>query len=143
MTQVITFKEALDQSEGYNKRHLLLGNGFSIACKYDIFTYKSLLDEADFVDNPKIKELFSALDTVDFEAVIRILQESAKVLSVYEGDNDLANILKNHSDQLKTILISTIAGKHPNIPSEIDEDQYESVRTFLSHFLGKDKKGRG
>ena len=42
MTQVIFFDEAIQQSADCKKRHLLLGNGFSIACKPDIFTYKSL-----------------------------------------------------------------------------------------------------
>lgn len=37
---LISFNEALKDSTKYNKRHLLLGNGFSIACRSDIFVYK-------------------------------------------------------------------------------------------------------
>lgn len=37
MVEVLTFEEALQLEPDKNRRHLLLGNGFSIACKSDIF----------------------------------------------------------------------------------------------------------
>jgi hypothetical protein len=42
ITRLLTFAQALDKASGYSKRHLLLGNGFSIACEPTIFTYGSL-----------------------------------------------------------------------------------------------------
>src|SRR3546814_15524680 len=63
-----------------SKRHLLLGNGFSIALKPDIFTYGSLFDNADFSAAPHVPKLFEALATNDFEIVIRHLQDTAKVV---------------------------------------------------------------
>ncbi len=48
MPDIFSFREALDQAN--NKKHLLLGNGFSIALKPDIFTYGSLYEHADFSD---------------------------------------------------------------------------------------------
>jgi len=44
--RILTFDQALKQAENYGKRHLLLGNGFSIACAPDIFHYGSLFEEA-------------------------------------------------------------------------------------------------
>ena len=41
--KVISFKEALTLTASARKRHLLLGNGFSIALQPDIFSYGSLL----------------------------------------------------------------------------------------------------
>lgn len=46
---VLTFDEAIAEAqERTGKRHILLGNGFSIACRPDLFAYGRLFDEADF-----------------------------------------------------------------------------------------------
>jgi hypothetical protein len=44
--KLIPFDQALEVAEHYGKKHLLLCNGFSIACKPDIFGYGSLFEEA-------------------------------------------------------------------------------------------------
>ena len=38
MIEVKTFEEALAASD-QGRRHVLLGNGFSMACKRDVFAY--------------------------------------------------------------------------------------------------------
>lgn len=141
MPVVITFSEAIEQSKGYKKRHLMLGNGFSIAYKYDIFTYRSLLEEADFSNLTEVRAVFDALDTVDFEIIIRALQESAKILPIYTSDIELKQKLETHSEQLKNILVQTIAGKHPEGPFDVKDAQYTCVRQFLSYFLGEHQEG--
>lgn len=138
--KLITFEEALRQSNHYTNRHLLLGNGFSIAYRYDIFTYASLLDEADFSELPEVRKIFDAMDTVDFEEIIRALQSSSIILSQYGLDADLIEKLRIHADKLKTILVYTIAHKHPEAPFEVDEEQYKNVRNFLAYFIGEDTK---
>jgi hypothetical protein len=67
---VLSFVEALARSqEIHKKRHLLLGNGFSIACRPDCFNYKRILDEADLdvvphnVVHPGLLEGWGCLDT--------------------------------------------------------------------------------
>lgn len=42
MPQILSFQQAIADSEQPGKSHLILGNGFSIACKPDIFHYGSL-----------------------------------------------------------------------------------------------------
>ncbi len=64
--ELLTFSDALDASQD-GKRHLLLGNGFSIALFPDRFRYGSLLEEADFSDFPEARHTFDALATTDFE----------------------------------------------------------------------------
>ena len=64
---LMTFAEAIEDSEQYSKRHLLLGNGFSIACRADIFHYGSLFAQADFTQVPEVEAVFAALGTQDFE----------------------------------------------------------------------------
>lgn len=81
---VLTFAEAINASVGYSKRHLLLRNGFSIACRPDIFRYEKLFDQANFSALPdSAKSAVSALHTADFERVIKALRDSATIVGLY------------------------------------------------------------
>jgi hypothetical protein len=48
----MTFERACKAVRGSKPPHLLLGNGFSRACRDDIFSYDSLFDRADFQEIP-------------------------------------------------------------------------------------------
>jgi Domain of unknown function (DUF4917) len=61
---ISTFDEAIAASAG-GKRHLLLGNGFSIALFPNRFRYGSLLEEADFGACPEARRAFDHLATTD------------------------------------------------------------------------------
>lgn len=139
---LMTFADAIADSEQFSKRHLLLGNGFSIACRADIFHYGSLFGQADFSNVPEVVAVFEALGTQDFEAAIRALENAAKILPAYvpHGDAAIAKMLE-HAAALKEILVQTIAGNHPHIPSDIPDDKFWACRRFLSHFLAGDKPG--
>jgi hypothetical protein len=72
MPAIISFEEALAKSEG--KKHLLLGNGFSRACRDDIFAYSALFQRADFSAlSPTARNAFDSLGTTDFEIVMKAL----------------------------------------------------------------------
>src|SRR5258708_9045829 len=79
----VSFDQALTVAKQYGKKHLLLGNGFSIACKPDIFTYGSLFEEAKKTMSGELAAIFAAMGTQDFEEVIRALQNAAAIVSVY------------------------------------------------------------
>lgn len=139
---ILTFEEAIADSEKFSKRHLLLGNGFSIACRADIFHYGSLYDQADFSGAPEVEEVFKALGVKDFEAVIRTLESAATILPAYVADGGAAPAkMLAHAAALKEILVQTIAGNHPHIPSDIPEEKFWACRRFLSHFLSGERAG--
>lgn len=140
MTSLLTFEQAIADSEGYSKRHLMLGNGFSIACRADIFHYGSLFAQADFSKAPEAETVFAALGTQDFEVAIRSLENASRILPAYvpHGAAAVAKMLE-HALALKEILIETIAKNHPNIPPEISDEKFWACRKFLSHFLNGDK----
>lgn len=69
MTDVKTFDECIAIT-GTAKKHLMLGNGFSIALFPKIFNYKTL---AENIESERINLLFKAIDTNDFEFVMRRL----------------------------------------------------------------------
>ena len=134
---MLSFPQALERSaEVKGKRHLLLGNGFSIACRPDSFSYGQLLAEADL--NPLSvsgHELFEHEETVDFERVIRSLRTAARMADFYgTSDPSLAARCGADADHLKDILAATLAKKHPENVGEISEAEYRSARDFLANF---------
>ncbi len=143
MINLINFDEALEDSKQFSKRHLLLGNGFSIACCPTIFHYGSLFSKADFTSNPNLLHVFEVLKTQDFEIAIRNLESGAKLLPIYApaGAGAAAHMLADAA-ALKEILLTTIAGNHPNIPSDIPDEKFWSCRGFLEHFLGAENDGQ-
>lgn len=136
---LLTFKEALSQAANYNKKNLLLGNGFSIACVPTIFTYSSLFKQADFSHMLEVKEVFANLQTQDFEEVVNALEHCSIVLPSYEKTiPETVALIHMHAHKLKEILIETIAKNHPGRPSDIEESQYKACVQFLNNFLGND-----
>jgi hypothetical protein len=82
---VLSFDDAIAEAEERRgNRHILLGNGFSIACRPKLFTYGRLFDEANF-DALSIdaEGLFAISGTSDFERAIEALRVSAEVLELY------------------------------------------------------------
>lgn len=141
MTKVHTFDEAIRHSAQFKKRHLLLGNGFSIACRPKIFTYGSLFEQADFSSAPRLPDVFKAVGTTDFEHVIKLLEDASRIVPVYSTKATIAAAqMATDAEALKDILIQTVANNHPNIPNEVADDQFWACRRFLSHFLGDTNK---
>lgn len=141
MVELLTFDEAIEHSAQFKKRHLLLGNGFSIACRPKIFTYGSLFEQADFSSAPRLPAVFDAVGTTDFEHVIKMLEDASRVVPVYSKEaTQAADQMAADSEALKDILIQTVANNHPNIPNEISEEQLWACRRFLAHFLGDENK---
>jgi len=95
--------------------------------------------------SPPLREVvavFDALDTQDFEAAIRALENAATILPAYVADGATAPArMLEHAALLKEILVQTIAGNHPHVPSEIPDEKFWACRQFLSHFLSGDKAG--
>ncbi|MED5550275.1 MAG: DUF4917 family protein [Pseudomonadota bacterium] len=133
----LSFEEALVDSAGFARRHLLLGNGFSIACRGDVFHYGSLFNQADFSACPEVVEVFESLDTHDFEFAIRSLESAAKIAPIYAKHGaGAADVMLQHAAALKEVLLQTIAGQHPDLPNIIPDEKYHACRSFLTHFLG-------
>jgi hypothetical protein len=134
--QIISFQEALKRTHN-ERRHLFIGNGFSMALFPNIFSYARLLDSADFSNIPEAKSIFDILNTTDFEVVIEALKTSAEVTPAYLhsiGDK-ISTKMRDHSEKIKDILVKVIAGNHPSSPSEIEVEKVISCRRFLANFI--------
>ena len=134
MAKVFSFKEAMKAISDASKIHLLLGNGFSIAIRPEIFTYGSLFANADFSAHPHIPKIFEALGTHDFEIAIKHVQSAAAILNAYDPGNTLCAQLLADAEFIKDALVSAVAKRHPSRPFEIDSPHYAACRQFLNHF---------
>lgn len=115
---------------------LLVGNGYSMALRPDIFSYSQLkqrLVPERFNLRDRILEIFTNLRTDDFEQVIRILQNTHYVAELYplDGHEQVAIDIETLKDQL----IEAITSGHPERPDDgITAEQYASNKRFLSKF---------
>jgi len=131
--RTIDFDDAIAEAKAKIKQRrqnisLLLGNGFS--AKY--FSYASLLDSAVFKRDDPLRELFDHLATVDFERVVKALQDAAQVELAY-GKRIHARELNRDARRLRRILVNAIRNTHPSHRADI-EDEIPSCVKFLNHF---------
>lgn len=135
MASVIGFAEALAETAG-SSRKVLLGNGFSRACRNDIFAYGALFDRADFAAlSPAVRAAFDALNTRDFEQVMTAMRRAAVLIRAYGTPIPaLPAQLEADADGLREVLVRAIAESHPAYPGEIPDQSYSACRRFLSAF---------
>jgi len=136
MKGLINFLDALNLAG--DKKHVLLGNGFSIDWNSDIFRYEALVDRADFSSlSVDAQKLFGLLNTKDFEVVIEALR-NASALSKFYATTDpvISERFAKDAEKLKGILAATIAKNHPDQPNDIKKSEYEFSRRFLTNFSG-------
>ncbi len=135
---LIPFKEALELA-GSGKKHLMLGNGSSIALRPEIFTYNTLFERVRELNrlSREMADVFARLGTTDFEMVIKTLETAAVLVSVYNDSNpELVDRLMHDAARLRDVLAEMIAGHHPARPHDVTQDQYASCRRFLANFNG-------
>jgi hypothetical protein len=130
-----TFTETLQTVPSGTTPHVLLGNGFSRACREDIFNYGALFDRADFNTLSLAREAFGVLETTDFEVVMRALKSASRLLSLYApAQPEIRAQLSSDAAGLRDVLVRAIAENHPDHPGEILPARYAACRQFLANF---------
>jgi hypothetical protein len=132
MTDTISFDEALKAVASLD-RALLLGNGFSIAQGGDQFKYFNLLEKSGLAPENSIRKVFDALETKDFEIVMKGLEDAARVARAY-GDETNGQLFENDAAAVRNALITAVHAVHPGIQFEIPEKQTEACAIFLKNF---------
>ncbi|RWO24450.1 DUF4917 family protein [Mesorhizobium sp.] len=125
MPEVITFDEAINATKGKD-RTLLVGNGFS--AKY--FAYKTLLAASGIAEGSALRNVFDALQTVDFEKVVRAIENAAIVEAAY-GHEERAADLRKDAQKVREALVQAVKATHPAHREDFD---YGSSAAFLRHF---------
>jgi hypothetical protein len=82
-----------------------------------------------------VGNVFKELKTTDFEKVMNALDFCQQVMGVYAPSNKkMAEKILNDVNDLRAVLVKTIAGNHPGHPSDIDDGEYKHCIGFLSNF---------
>jgi len=124
---IIPFQKAIEKTRGKGRK-LLLGNGFSI----HHFSYKTLFEKAGLSETDPPGALFAALNTYDFESVIKALEDAAVVEEVY-GQSDRSKLFRDDADRLRKVLVHAIRTTHPAHREDI-ADVIPSCLRFLRCF---------
>jgi hypothetical protein len=125
--EVITFQQAIARTQGQD-RTLLIGNGFSA----QYFSYANLLTESGLEAGGAIRNLFDNLGTVDFEAVVRSLEDAVIVERSY-GNNEHAGELEADAQRVREALVQAVRTTHPE-HRENPTLNYGNPATFLRQF---------
>jgi hypothetical protein len=135
-----TFAEAIDAT-AEQRRHLLLGNGFSIAA-HPQFEYGSLLDAAGQL-TPRLSGVFRELGTTDFEITLNFLNQAEAVLGLYDAPVATRRRFERDAAALKAHLVNAITAVHPLTSAAMNDAEYEACRDFLALFTAPERQLRG
>ena len=122
-------------------KHLLLGNGFSMAYDSDIFSYNALSTFIDKTNNPLLQKLFSTINTKNFELIMQQLDNFCEIAQIFSSDVELVNKIKEASSNLKNSLINAVKELHPEHVFIIPEENSKKCFDFLEGFISN-KKGK-
>jgi hypothetical protein len=130
---ILSYTQVLNEAD--NNRHLLLGNGFSIACRPQLFRYDTLFNRANFSQLPRVLQSFDALGTKNFEAVIRALRSFSALTSIYVSNDPTARSSAiQDANALREVLVEAVANSHPDRPHNLESNEYLRCRSFLRGF---------
>lgn len=119
-------------------KHLLLGNGFSMAYDKDIFSYNALSNFINNTEDELLKKLFSIINTFNFEQIMKQLDLFYKLSVEFAGDKNLGEKVIKARDSLKNKLIDAISELHPEQVFKIPPEKSQKCACFLKEFLDKD-----
>lgn len=117
-------------------KHLLLGNGFSIACDKK-FEYPNLFEYVKKTGlSTHVLKVFEYIGTNNFEGVMRLLEDSKWIARHYglKSIKGTKASISNDLTALKKSLVSAIAKTHLPNPGNISEERKNKCVTFLEPF---------
>lgn len=137
--KLMTCQEVMDSLHKRKRtKHLLLGNGFSMAFDRDIFSYNALSRFIEESGDQMVKGLFEKLNTKNFELIMQQLDNFCKIADLFSDDKTLVAKIAAVSEQLKNSLIEAVKELHPEHVFKIPDEQSEACVNFLSEYLSQD-----
>jgi hypothetical protein len=118
-------------------KHLLFGNGFSMAYDYGIFSYNALSNFIENIENDLLKKLFDTLNTKNFELIMQQLDNFCEIAAVFSTDEKLVEKVQLASSALKNSLIDAVKALHPEHVFTIPEEKSRACYSFLHSYLSK------
>jgi hypothetical protein len=132
---ILTYTQVKERL-GSGRCHLLLGNGFSIACNR-VYAYGRLYDFAKKNGLTKhVQGVFEYLGTNNFEGVMKLLKDGvwlAKHYGLRAGLRSKADMAQD-LESVKVALVEALAKTHLQIPGEVGEDRLKRCREFMKPY---------
>lgn len=119
------------------RKHLLFGNGFSMAYDPEIFSYNALSKFIEDSKDPIVQLLFQKLNTKNFELIMQQLDNFCEIADVFSDDRLLKTKIKTVSDNLKRSLIDAVKELHPEHVFKIPPNKSVACNSFLQEYLSK------
>ena len=135
-TSLMTFEDALSAaSDMGGKKHILLGNGFSIGA-HQRFNYGTLYQQAvNSGLSSRIKRLFIRYGTANFEEVLRQLEKGRWLALQYGlGKSRKVRDMAKDYETVKQSLIDSIAANHPASRNQVSARKLTNASRFLAAF---------
>lgn len=121
-------------------KHLLMGNGFSMAYDHKIFSYNALYDFIENLQDQTLSKLFKVINTKNFEQVMRQLDNFIEMAKAFDEKGELIKSLTEANELLQKSLIDAVSELHPEHVFEVDEKYSQACYRFLNEFLENDGK---
>ncbi len=139
--QLRSYQEVLkDLNEKKRSKHLLMGNGFSMAYDSGIFSYNALYDFIEKLEDPVLSKLFEVINTKNFEQIMRQLDNFIEIAQALGGNDKLVDQLYAANELLQKSLIDAVSALHPEHAFEMTESQSQGCFKFLSEYLDNGQK---
>lgn len=116
-------------------KHLLLGNGFSIAYDSKIFSYNALGRFVENANDETLQKLFSTIKTRNFEQIMQQLDTFCDFAKAFSTDKELIIRIQEASEKLKSSLINAVKELHPEHVFSIPEEKSSKCFSFLLSYL--------
>ena len=112
-------------------KHLIMGNGFSMAYDYKIFSYNALYDFIEKLKDPTLSKLFEVINTKNFELVMRQLDNFIELAKAFDGTGHMVQVLEDANKRLQESLIEAVSSLHPEHVFAVPDNESESCYSFL------------
>lgn len=134
--ELMSYQDVVTYLKSKNRtKHLLFGNGFSMAYDPGIFSYNALSNFIEKIDDDLLKQLFSTLNTKNFELIMQQLDSFAEIAKIFSSDSDLVSKIEGASYRLKNSLIDAVKELHPEHVFTIPEEKCKHCFSFLQSYL--------
>jgi hypothetical protein len=136
INKLISYKDVVDSLNKKNRtKHLLFGNGFSMAYNAEIFSYNALSNFIENLNDPLLSQLFNGLNTKNFELIMQQLDNFCEIASIFKADKHLINSIKQASEKLKNSLLDAVKELHPEHVFKMSEEKCKHCFSFLESYL--------
>lgn len=135
----MTYEQVITSLRKKNrKKHLLLGNGFSMSYDSGIFSYNALSKFLENLENDTLQKLFGIIKTSNFELLMEQLENVAKIAEVFGAEKGVVDKIHQATTTLKESLIEAIKELHPEHVFSISEEKSQACADFLNEYLSQE-----